>query len=90
MEFYAVRYKQPDYLTRCKINGLWRTGHNQTQAAKEVGVQVHKSTISQNLEKISTFIRTNLRFWQYKPDSTKIILNKGIKINQIGLNLPRK
>jgi IS30 family transposase len=42
-ELHPVTYKQLDYLTRCKIYGLWRAGHNQTQIAKEIGV--HKSTI---------------------------------------------
>lgn len=59
-------YKQLDYLTRCKIYGLWRAGHNQTQIAKEVGV--HKSTISRELRKNLTFVRTKLGSWQYKPD----------------------
>ena len=66
MELHTMGYKQLDYLTRCKIYGLWQAGHNQTQIAKEVGV--HKSTISRELKKNLTFVRTKLGFWQYKPD----------------------
>ncbi len=52
-------YNQLDYLKRCKIYGLWRAGHNQTQIAKEVGV--HKSSISRELKKNLTFVRTKRR-----------------------------
>jgi len=59
-------YKQLDYLTRCKIYGLWRAGFNQTEIATEV--KVHKSTISRELKRNITFVRTKLGSWQYKPD----------------------
>lgn len=61
-----MRYKQLDYLTRCKIFGLWRAGLNQTKIANEIGV--HKSTISRELKRNITFVRTALGSWQYKPD----------------------
>jgi transposase, IS30 family len=59
-------YKQLDYLTRCKIYGLWRAGLNQTEIANEI--KVHKSTISRELKRNITFVRTKLGSWQYKPD----------------------
>lgn len=59
-------YKQLDYLTRCKIYGLWKAGLNQTEIAREMGV--HKSTISRELKRNMTFVRTALGSWQYKPD----------------------
>jgi IS30 family transposase len=59
-------YRQLDYLKRCKILAFWRAGYNRTEIAKEIGV--HKSTISRELNRNITFIRTSLGFWQYKPD----------------------
>jgi IS30 family transposase len=59
-------YKQLDYLTRCKIYGLWRAGFNQTEIANEI--KVHKSTISRELKRNIPFVRTKLGSWQYKPD----------------------
>lgn len=59
-------YKQLDYKKRCRIYGLWRAGHTQTAIAREVGV--HKSTISRELNRNITFVRTKLGSWQYKPD----------------------
>lgn len=61
-----MAYKQLDYLSRCKIYGLWRAGLNQTEIANEIGV--HKSTISRELKRNITFVRTALGSWQYKPD----------------------
>lgn len=61
-----MSYKQLDYLKRCQIYGLWRAGYNQIEIAKEVGV--HKSTISRELKRNITFIRTALGSWQYKPN----------------------
>lgn len=58
-------YKQLDFQKRCQIYGLWRTGHNQTEIAREVGV--HKSTISRELKRNIVFVRTALGSWQYKP-----------------------
>lgn len=60
-----MRYKQLDYLKRCQIYAFWRAGHTQTQIAQEVGV--HKSTISRELRRNITFVRTSLGSWQYKP-----------------------
>jgi IS30 family transposase len=61
-----MAYKQLDYLTRCKIFGLWKAGLNQTEIADEI--DVHKSTISRELKRNITFVRTALGSWQYKPD----------------------
>ncbi|MFT3742550.1 MAG: IS30 family transposase [Gammaproteobacteria bacterium] len=61
-----MAYKQLDYLTRCKIFGLWRAGLNQTEIANDIGV--HKSTISRELNRNITLVRTTLGSWQYKPD----------------------
>lgn len=58
-------YKQLDYRKRCQIYGLWRAGHTQTMIAKEIGV--HKSTVSRELKRNITFVRTALGSWQYKP-----------------------
>lgn len=41
------------------------SGHTQTEIAKEIGV--HKSTISRELKRNITFVRTALGSWQYKP-----------------------
>lgn len=41
-----VAYKHLTYIQRCKIYGLWRAGHNQTEIAEEIGV--HNSTINGN------------------------------------------
>lgn len=61
-----MAYKQLDYLTRYKIYGLWRAGFKQVEIAKEVGV--HKSTISRELKRNITLVRTAWGSWQYKPD----------------------
>lgn len=61
-----MAYKQLDYLTRCKIFGLWRGGLNQTEIAAEIGV--HKSTISREFKRNLTYVHTALGSWQYKPD----------------------
>jgi IS30 family transposase len=57
-------YKQLDFQKRCQIYGLWRAGCTQTEMAKELGV--HKSTISRELKRNITFVRTALGSWQYK------------------------
>lgn len=57
---------QLDYLKRCKILAFWKAGYNRTEIAKEIGV--HKSTVSRELNKNLTFVRTKLGSWQYKPD----------------------
>jgi IS30 family transposase len=59
-------YKHLDYRKRCQIYGLWRAGYSQCEIAKEIGV--HKSTISRELNRNITFVRTKLGSWQYKPD----------------------
>lgn len=59
-------YKQLDYLRRCKILAFWKAGYKQADIAKEVGV--HQSTISRELNRNITFVRTQLGSWQYKPN----------------------
>ena len=59
-----MAYKHLTFIKRCRIYGLWRSGHNQTEIAKEIGV--HKSTISREFKR-------NIFWWgsrilQYKPD----------------------
>jgi len=60
-----MAYKQLTFIQRCRIYGLWRAGSNQTQIARDIGV--HKSTISRELKRNITFVRTALGSWQYKP-----------------------
>jgi IS30 family transposase len=62
----TLGYKHFDYRKRCQIYGLWRAGYSQCEIAKEIGV--HKSTISRELNRNITFVRTKLGSWQYKPD----------------------
>ena len=59
-------YKHLDYLKRCKILAFWKAGYKQADIAKEVGV--NQSTISRELNRNITFVRTSLGSWQYKPD----------------------
>lgn len=59
-------YKHLDYLKRCQILAFWKAGYTQVQIAKEVGV--NQSTISRELNRNITFVRTKLGSWQYKPD----------------------
>lgn len=58
-------YKQLNFVQRCQIYGLWRAGYTRTAIAEAVGV--HKSTISRELTRNITFVRTSLGSWQYKP-----------------------
>ncbi len=44
-----MAYKQLAFIQRCRIYGLCRAGHNQTEIAKEIGV--HKSTISREFKR---------------------------------------
>lgn len=59
-----MSYKRLDYLKRCKIQAFFQAGYTQQQIADEIGV--HKSTISRELNRNITFIRTRLGFWTYK------------------------
>lgn len=61
-----MTYKQLNFSQRCQIYGLWRERYNQTEIAKKVGV--HKSIISREFKRNTTFVRTRLGSWQYKPD----------------------
>ncbi|MFZ2486460.1 MAG: IS30 family transposase [Candidatus Rickettsiella isopodorum] len=58
-------YKQLDFRKRCQIYGLWKSGHNQTEIAKEIGV--HKSTISREFKR-NTCLRRRVQWgsWEYK------------------------
>ena len=60
-----MSHKQLTFEQRCHIYGLWRSGHNQTEIAKEIWV--HKTTICRELKRNITFVRTALGSWQYKP-----------------------
>ena len=59
-------FKHLNYMKRCQILAFWKAGYKQEDIAKEVGV--HQSTISRELNKNITFVRTKLGSWQYKPD----------------------
>jgi len=59
-------YTHLDYLRRCQILAFWKAGYKQADIAKEVGV--NQSTISRELNRNITFVRTKLGSWQYKPD----------------------
>ncbi len=78
-------YKHLDYLKRCQILAFWKAGYTQIEIAKEVGV--HQSTISRELNRNITFVRTKLGIWQYKPDyaqahakSRHKVKNKKVKL----------
>ena len=53
-------------LTQRKIQALWKAGYSQQKIADEIGV--HKSTISRELNRNITFVRTRLGYWDYKAD----------------------
>ncbi|WP_131783779.1 IS30 family transposase [Legionella gresilensis] len=57
-------YRHLDYLKRCKIQAFVYAGYTQQQIADELGV--HKSTISRELNRNLTFVRTRLGYWTYK------------------------
>lgn len=59
-------FKHLDYMKRCQILAFWKAGYKQADIAKEVGV--NQSTISRELNRNITFVRTKYGFWQYKPD----------------------
>ena len=59
-------FKQLDYVKRCEILAFWKAGYTQEAIAKETGV--NQSTISREFSRNTTFIRTKLGCWQYKPD----------------------
>lgn len=59
-------FKQLNYMRRCQILAFWRAGYKQVDIAEEIGV--HQSTVSRELKRNITFVRTKLGSWQYKPD----------------------
>lgn len=59
-------FKHLDYIKRCQILAFWKAGYNQTDIAKEIGV--NQSTISRELSRNITYVRTRMGVWQYKPD----------------------
>ena len=59
-------FKQLNYRKRCQILAFWKAGYKQRDIVKEIGV--HESTISRELKRNITFVRTRLGSWQYKPD----------------------
>jgi|GEM_PF-4743246 len=48
-----MTYKHLRFIQCCRIYGLWRAGHNQTEIAKEIGVDKDKSTIMKYLIQIN-------------------------------------
>lgn len=80
-----MTYKQLDYLKRCRIYGLWRAGYTQLEIAKKIGV--HKSTISRELKRNITFVRTALGSWQYKPDYAQNYAEERLRKKVDPLNL---
>jgi IS30 family transposase len=76
-------FKHLDYLKRCQILAFWNAGYSQVEIAKEIGV--HQSTISRELSRNLTFVRTKIGFWDYKPEYAKERhrnKNKKIKLTQ--------
>jgi IS30 family transposase len=63
-------FKQLDYRKRCQILAFWKAGYRQRYIAKEIGV--HESTISRELKRNITFVRTKLGSWQYDKGLLKI------------------
>ena len=63
--FLSVLPHNP-YQKRCQILAFWKAGYTQTEIAREIGV--NQSTISRELNRNITFVRTKLGCWQYKPD----------------------
>lgn len=61
-----MRYKHLNYQKRFQILAFWKAGYTQRDIAKEIGV--HESTISRELKRNITFVRTKLGSWQYKHD----------------------
>lgn len=59
-------YKHLNYQNRCQILAFWKAGLTQRDIAKEIGV--HESTISRELKRNVTFVRTKYGSWQYKPE----------------------
>lgn len=57
-------YKRLDYLNLCKIQALWKARYSQQKIADERSV--HKSTISRELNRNITFVRTQLGYRDYK------------------------
>jgi len=81
-----MAYKHLTFTQRCRIYGLWRAGHNQTEIAKEIGV--HKSTISREFQRnifwwVAAFLNINLTM----PKATR---KAGIQINASKLSLMKK
>ena len=71
-------YKRLDYLKRCKIQAFWKAGYTQQKIADEIGV--HKSTISRELNRNITFVRTRLGYWNYKADYAQSFADQRKKI----------
>jgi IS30 family transposase len=69
-----MSYKHLDYLKRCKIQAYWKAGYTRQQIADEIGV--HKSTISRELNRNLTFVRTRLGYWTYKADYAQAYANE--------------
>ena len=66
-------YKHLSYEQRCMIYALIKSGYNQSQIAKEIGV--HRSIISRELKRNIT----KLGAWPYKPDYAQTYAEERIK-----------
>ena len=67
---------------------FWKAGYTQVDIAKEVGVS--QSTISRELNRNITFVRTKLGSWQYKPDYAQANADRRHKEKTKKLNFPLK
>lgn len=73
-----MAHRQLNSLKRCQIYALRKAGYNQTRIVKEIGV--HKSTISRELKRNITYVRSALGSWQYKPDYAQTHANEIFQI----------
>ena len=60
------KYTRITFMDRCTIRAMWRQGCPLKDIAQEIGK--HPSTISRELYRNITFVRTALGSWQYKVD----------------------
>jgi IS30 family transposase len=59
---------------------LWKAGLNQSQIAKEVGV--HRSSICREFKRNTTFVRTSLGYWTYKPNYAQCYADDRRKVSR--------
>lgn len=73
-------YKRLNYLRRVQILTLWKAGCNQSQIAREIGVD--RSTICREFKRNMTFVRTKLGYWTYKPNYAQCYADERRKISR--------